>query len=430
MVITWRASAITALGVPLYLVTNSASLALAWLGFVAALIAFDVALAPSPRTLQVSREVPTFTRLSETATSTVSIVNQGKRRLRGMLRDAWQPSAGAVSNRHAIDVLPGQRARTITQLLPTRRGERKADQVTVRSLGPLRVAGRQCSYTVDASILVLPEFVSRKHLPSRIDQLRSIEGASLLLRRGQGSEFDSLREYVQGDDVRDINWRSSARFRNPVVNTWRPERDRTVMICLDMSRVSAMRVGAAPRLDAQMETVLLLSALAAQAGDKVRVLAFDTQVRASVRAAKGPTTLNVVAKALAPLEPTLTEASWDNLSSTFASQLSQRSLVVLCTGVEGSSLSSGLLRGASFLSTSHKVVVASVEDLEVSELTSKRDTTEDIFLASAALKSLEEKREVMARLVNNGIDVVEANAEQIAPKVADHYLMLKKRGEI
>ena len=89
---------------------------------------------------------------------------------------------------------------------------------------------------------VLPRFSSRKHLPSRLARLRELDGRTSVMIRGQGTEFDSLREYVRGDDVRSIDWRASARRADVVVRTWRPERDRRVMIVLDTGRTSAVRV--------------------------------------------------------------------------------------------------------------------------------------------------------------------------------------------
>ncbi len=82
-------------------------------------------------------------------------------------------------------------------------------------------------------IRILPPFLSRKHLPSRLAKLRELDGMIPVLIRGQGAEFDSLREYVVGDDVRSIDWRATARRADVVVRTWRPERDRRVVIVLD-----------------------------------------------------------------------------------------------------------------------------------------------------------------------------------------------------
>ena len=131
----------------------------------------------------------------------------------------------------------------------------------------------------------LPPFESRKHLPSRLARLRDLDGRAAVRVRGQGTEFDSLREYVRGDDVRSIDWRASARNRNVVVRTWQPERDRRVVLVLDTSRTSAGRVGDVPRLDSAMDAALLLAALAARAGDRIDFVAGDRRVRSRLRSA-------------------------------------------------------------------------------------------------------------------------------------------------
>src|SRR5690625_6020018 len=107
-----------------------------------------------------------------------------------------------------------------------------------------------------------------------------MDGTASVQVRGQGTEFDSLREYVPGDDVRSIDWRASARRAEVVVRTWRPERDRRVLMVLDTSRLSAARLGQIPRLEAGIEAALLLGALAARAGDRVELVAADRAARA------------------------------------------------------------------------------------------------------------------------------------------------------
>ena len=107
-------------------------------------------------------------------------------------------------------------------------------------------------------VRVLPAFPSIRHLPSRLARLRELDGRAAVRVRGQGTEFDSLREYVLGDDVRSVDWRASARSRSVVVRTWQPERDRRVVLVLDTGRTSAGRVDDVPRLDSAMDAALLL----------------------------------------------------------------------------------------------------------------------------------------------------------------------------
>src|SRR5690606_3126580 len=197
-------------------------------------------------------------RLGESTSTTLLVRNTSGRRVDGMVRDAWQPMAGATENRHRLTLRGDDRVLLTTALQPIRRGDLHALGLTVRLRGPLGLVCRQQSLPVPGTLRSLPSFDSRKHLPSRLVRLRELDGRSAIRVRGQGTEFDSLRDYVRGDDVRSIDWRASARSRNVVVRTWQPERDRRVVLVVDTSRTSAGRVGDVPRLDSAMDAAQLL----------------------------------------------------------------------------------------------------------------------------------------------------------------------------
>lgn len=397
---------------------------------VACLVLLDVLLAPSPRTLRVSRDLPRSTRLGETVTDTLTVSSHAAREVDLEVRDAWPPSAGAVAERGALTIPPGQRRRHRTALTPTRRGDRRAERVTVRVRGPLGLAGRQASLCAPATLRVLPAFSSRRHLPSRLARLREMDGRSAVQVRGAGTEFDSLRQYVAGDDVRSIDWRSTARRGDVVVRTWRPERDRRVLLVLDTGRTAAARLGEGTRLDAQIEAALLLSALASRAGDRVDVIALDEAVRAQVRGQSGPALMSALADVLAPVEPALVETSWSLAAGTVSRTLSQRALVVVLTGLEGSSADAATLRALAPVVREHTVLVASATDPGLAELRERRSDTESVYVAAAAEQDLLEIEAARDRLRRAGAEVVEASAEGLAPALADAYLALKAAGRL
>ena len=430
MALTWRAVALTALGVVPVLLVPTTLVVLAWAVLVVSLCSVDLGLAASPRAVAVSRAVPSSVRLTERTRSTLTLTNRSHRRLRALVRDAWQPSAGALDNRHPVDLPPGESRRLTTVLVPTRRGDRLADRVTIRSFGPLRLAARQVSLDVPGRLRVLPEFASRKHLPSRLARLRELDGRTAVQVRGAGTEFDSLREYVIGDDVRSIDWRATARRSEVVVRTWRPERDRRVLIVLDTSRTSAARIGDLPRIDASMEAALLLSALAARAGDRVDLIAFDRRVRAQVAGMSGPRLLPALADAIAPLEPAMVETDWAGVVAAVRQRLSQRALVVLLTALEPAAVESGLLPVVPPLAKDHTVVLASVADPEVALLRTGRSTSAEVYDAAAAERTELERAAVTVRLRQRGVEVVYALPDDLAPRLADTYLALKAAGRL
>lgn len=430
MAISWRAVVLAALGVPVVLLLPVAGTVVAWTAFVVLLCGVDAGLAASPRRVALSRTVPPSVRLSQSARSVLQVTNLTGRRLRARVRDAWQPSAGAARNRHDVNLPPGESARLTTVLVPTRRGNRTADRVTIRSFGPLGLAARQASLDVPARLRVLPEFASRRHLPSRLARLREMDGRAAVQVRGAGTEFDSLREYVAGDDVRSIDWRATARRQEVVVRTWRPERDRRVLLVLDTSRTSAARVLDAPRLDASIDAALLLAALASHAGDRVELVAFDRRLRTRVAGQSGPRLLPALAEALADVEPALVETDWPGVVGLVRERLSQRGLVVLLSALEPAAVEQGLLAVVGQLTDRHQIVLASVRDPEVEELRRGRGAADAVFDAAAAERAELERAAVAVRLRQRGAEVVDALPDELAPQLADTYLALKAAGRL
>ena len=399
-------------------------------GVLVALVAVDVALAGSVRALHLDRSGDVAVRLGEPAEVSLRVGNVSRRRLRGRLRDAWPPSAGATRQRHRLDVPPGESRQVLTAMRPTRRGDRFAHRVTIRALGPLGIAARQGSHEVPWRVRVLPPFTSRKHLPSKLARLRQLDGRASVMIRGQGTEFDSLREYVVGDDVRSIDWRASARADDVMVRTWRPERDRRILLVLDTGRTSAGRVGDAPRLDAAMDAALLLAALASRAGDRVDLLAYDRRVRARVEGVSGSELLPALVEAMAPLEPTLVEPDYAGLVSTVLARMSRQSLVVLLTGLDATPVREGLLPSLTMLVRRHRVIVASVGDPRVDAMAAGRGDAEAVYDAAAAERAKAERDQVGELLSRRGVEVVDGPPDQLPPMLADRYLAMKAAGRL
>ncbi len=367
-------------------------------------------------------------------------------------------------------------------LTPTRRGDRPAARVTVRSYGLLGLAYRQTTrrradaITPPWTLRALPEFRSRRLLPEKLSRLRVIDGQVVTRGRGQGSEFDSLREYVVGDDPRAIDWRGSARREHLVVKQWRPERDRRVLCVLDTGRTSAGRIatapawagmpawaasptssaapvpasgalgtdagppvsgagqpmpdaGGEPRLDLAIDAALLLASVAAYAGDRVDLLAIDTHTHANV-SASSKRSLPKLIGALATLQPALVETDFGRVVAEVLDRERKRALVVLFTTLDPGALGEGLLPVLPSLVARHMVVVAAVHDPALDALAAGRDSAAAIHTAAAAERGLAELRRVKAALTRYGVAVVDAPAQDFASAVTDKYLALKAAGKL
>ncbi|MEU6748457.1 DUF58 domain-containing protein [Spirillospora sp. NPDC046719] len=393
-------------------------------------VVVDLALAGNVRALRFHRSGDTNVRLGETAQVALIVENLGRRRLKARLRDVWPPSAAAAPRTVRVDVPAGERRRVDMTLTPTRRGDRRAVTVVVRSVGPLGLAARQLSRPAPWTVRALPAFPSRRHLPAKLARLRELTGAHVALIRGQGTEFDSLREYVDGDDVRSIDWRATARRADVVVRTWRPERDRRIYLVLDTGRTSAGRVGDIPRLDCSMDAALLLGALASRAGDRVDMLAYDRRVRTRVEGASRTDLLPAMVHAMAPLEPELLEFDAAGMVSTLMSRVRQRCLVVLLTELNTAAIEEGLLPLLPRLTARHLVMIAAVADPRVGEMAAGRGDLAAVYDAAAAERARAERRRLTAELRAHGVEVVDAPPQDIAPALADAYLALKAAGRL
>ncbi|MFE0738894.1 DUF58 domain-containing protein [Streptomyces sp. NPDC058855] len=431
MALTGRAALLAALGsLPVGILAPS------WTGMLAVnaplslAILCDYALAAPVRTLRFTRSGDTSVRLGDAAEVRLTVTNPSGRHLRAQLRDAWPPSAAPSPTRQKLTVPPGERRRLTSTLRPTRRGDRRAERVTVRSYGPLGLAARQGNHEVPWTVRVLPPFTSRKHLPSRLARLRELDGRTSVLSRGEGTEFDSLRAYVPGDDTRSIDWRATARQSEVAVRTWRPERDRHLLIVLDTGRTSAGRVGDVPRLDVAMDATLLLTALASRAGDRVDVLAYDRRLRAQVQGRSAADVLPAVVAALAPLEPELVETDARGLAATALSRAPRHSLIVLLTSLDAAPIEEGLLPVLPQLTRRHTVLVASVADPRTAAMAKARGTVDGVYEAAAAAQTQAQRERTADQLRRHGVTVVDAAPDALAPALADAYLALKAAGRL
>jgi uncharacterized protein (DUF58 family) len=438
MAITGRAGLLALLVTLAVLVASSPGVTLAVAdGALLLVVLADVVLAVSPRRIALSRDLPRSGRHGEPLDATLIVANNGSRRVVTTIRDAWPPSAGLSPPSRTVSIPASERIRLPQRFVPTRRGDRTPATATIRCYGPLRLAARQRNVKVEGTIRVKPAFPSRKLLPEKLSKLRVIEGIVATRGPGRGTEFDSLRDYVRGDDIRAIDWRATARSGGGtpgiggagsgaglMVRQYRPERDRRLIIVLDTGRTSAGRVGDAPRLDAALDAGLLLAAVALRAGDRVNLLAADAVPRAQLERA----TLASLSDTMAGLEPALVEADAGGIAGQVLRLARRRCLVVLFTDLAAAPIEEGLLPSLAPLLRRHEVMLASVADPRVAELATGRGDAEAVYAAAAAERAIAERARLAGLLRRRGVEVVDVVPEHFAGAVADRYLTLKAAG--
>ncbi|WP_040787901.1 DUF58 domain-containing protein [Nocardia paucivorans] len=431
MVVTGRLVAAAAVGA--VLVTFAVP---SWLGValtsltIFTLMMIDLALMGRADDLLLERTPLSVVRLGRSIDSELVVTNIGDRHIRGLLWDDWPYSTRPAHREHRIDLAPGTRTRLRTTLTPTHRGDRAAGPITLRLLGPLGMAGRQTRQTVDTRVRALPPFRSERLLVSKAKQLQLLEGRNRSTLRGQGTEFDSFREYVPGDDVRAIDWRATARAADVLVRTWRPERNRHVLMLLDTGRISAARVGDGTRLDAAIEAALLLGGLAAAAGDTVGLLAYDRRVRCEVSAENGRGLQPKLMHALAGVTPALVDTDTGGLVREAVHRSRRRGLLVWFTGLDGVAAAENLVPVLPMPARRHRVLIVSVTDPEIAAAADDRTDLDAIYRAAAAETRLAEQALVQESLRRMGVSVVAATPERLPEVLADEYLELKRSGAV
>jgi uncharacterized protein (DUF58 family) len=392
----------------------------------------DARLAPAPWTVGFSRQLPAVLPLDGTGEIVWRLHNPTDRRLTVAFADELAPSLGPETRRVRTTMPPRGRARASAGLAPRRRGTFRPSAVTIRVLGPLGLATRQSQRQLEGRIEVHPSFRSRDAAELRIRRARILqEGLRSVRGRGGGTEFEALREYVQGDEFRHVDWAATARAGAPIVRTYRAERNQTVVVLLDTGRVVAGLVDGVPRLDHGMDATLALATVATALGDRVGLVAFGGQLRGLVPPRRDREQLRRLSGAMHALEPELAESGYHDAFRATLARFRRRALLVLITELGDEAVQETLLPALPVITREHAVVVASVRDPALEELRDRDATSaSDAYTAAAAAAVLSDRARAAGRLRALGALVVDAAPSELASALADVYLDVKARGRL
>lgn len=402
------------------------------LGVLVLAMVLDLRLAPHGGAIGLRRSLPSQVTLGEPAVVTWTLQNPGSRAIEVVLADSFPPSLGASSRRVVRLLSTYTQVEVSTELRPWRRGTVELDRVTIRVVGPLGLASRQRDRSLPGRIEVHPRFPSRRVAELRLQQARQLSAGLRSVRaRGAGTEFDTLRDYVQGDDVRHLDWVATGRAGHPVVRTFQAERNQSVLVLLDTGRVVAGLVDGVPRLDHAMDATLALATVAAGLGDRVGMVAFGSRVRAMVAARADGNQRARLSRAMHRLEPELAESGYREAFATTLARFRRRALVVLLTDLSDGAVQESLVPALPTLTQAHEVVIASVQDPTVTALQRQRPSEPtQVFVAAAAARILDQRAHAASRLRGLGAHSVEAPPSQLGVRLVEQYLDVKSRGQL
>lgn len=416
------------LGFPALIIWPRPWLVSAWLLGVASLTLLDALLSLRPDHLEIARDVIAPIRLGQDTSSVLRFRSPTRRSITVECRDAWSIPAGASQELGTVLIPAGGEGEHRTFLKPQLRGEYRAAVVTIRSRGPLGLAGRQQSIRVPGSVLVLPPFHSRRYLASRLRSLRQLDGRVTTRLPGAGSEFDSLRTYVPGDDIRAIDWHTTARRGEAVVRTWRPERDHQILLVLDAGRLGASVLAESTHFEHSLDAALLLASLAQRAGDRVSVLTHGQSLRSLIHGESASGLINRMAADIAPIHPRVEETDWVAVTQQAQRLLRHRGLVVILSSASSLGSDPAAVRHLTALSATHTVLIAQAEDPDVATLASRREELRDLYVAASVAREQIHDEIATQELQSRGCYVLTASIDRFAPALADRYVALKSAG--
>lgn len=445
---------------------------------VVALAVVDVALTPSPTDFGVARDVDRVMSIDTTADLRWSLQNPAGRAVRVDLADAV-PGSLRIGDRRARLRLPARgRAFADQSVTPARRGTIRLGIITLRVRGPLGLMTRQADCDVRDSVRVTPAFPSRNDAELALQQARRhAEGLRTVRLRGQGTDFESLRDYTPDDESRRIDWAATARALKPIVRTYRAERNQQVLILLDHGRTMAgrmgrtavsdwehdggagsgrpsggpgrrpggepdggalaraaaadARAGVAPRLEHAMDAVMALTRVATGMGDRVGLVTFSDVVGASVPPRTGSAQLTRIVQTLADVDVDLVEPDYRVAFAEALVRYRRRAMVVVLTDLAAAPVTESLIPAVPLLSRRHLLLVASPADPTITEWTTRppRDAA-GAYRMAAALRAQADRRRSAGLLSRGGAQVVDAPPLSLPLRLVDAYLDLKSAGRL
>jgi uncharacterized protein (DUF58 family) len=318
--------------------------------------------------------------------------------------------------------------RLAATLTPLRRGRHPLPAPAVRALGPLRLGAWYHRPGEEGELVVYPDLPSARRIAMAVARGRFLEGG----QRGRGplglgTDFESIRDYLPDDDVRQVNWRATARMGRPMSNQYRVDRDRELMCLVDCGRLMAAPLGELTRLDAAIDAVTALALVADELGDRIGAVAFDAEVRHHLRPRRDGG--RAVVNALFDVEPAAVESDYE-LAFRLA-EGAKRSFVLVLTDLLEPSAAGSLVEAVPVLTKRHEVVVASVADPDLAAAVTTQPQRElDVYAAAAAVDVLGAREEATTLVRRAGASVIESPPGELGAACVRAYLRAKARARL
>ena len=392
--------------------------------------ALDLWLTPRPAALDAVRLAPG--RLSVLADQTVTLLvrNRSGAALSVRLRDSAPEPFRASAEEVGGPVPPRGEGRWEYRVRPAERGRYAWGPVHLRyrSVLGLWERGRRVPAPAAADVFPNLESVERYHLLARSHRLDEL-GLRQVRVRGGSAEFESLRDYVRGDDVRKLDWKATARRGRLIVRNEQPERHQTVLLLVDCGRLMNAEVEGVAKLDHAVNTALLLAHVALARGDRVGLCTFSHRVHDWLAPRGGRDQNRLITRSLYDLRGDYTESDHGRCLRLVATRHPKRALLVVLTDFVDATTAGDMIAHLRLASRRHLVLFAALKDPFLQRAADGDPATVlEGFRQAAAVDLLRERREVLKRIRQMGGYALDAEPTGLTPPVINRYLEIVFRG--
>lgn len=422
--------------VPLSLSWNRPALRWVALLYDLALFAFvliDYRMSRLPAQVSVARELTERFAIGARADVRVVVRNESMRAITMRVKDEYPPEMILNEPREAtFKVEPQEQAVLAYSLTSPRRGRYSFGQVAVRHLSRLRLVWIDQDLWHAEDVKVYPNVRRAREAELKALGARSLVSAHRrVIRRGEGREFESLRDYVTGDELRHVAWTATARRGRLVTRQYQIERDQTILIALDAGRLMTGRIEQETKFDAGVHAALALMSAAERAGDQFGLVVFKRRVDAYVPAKRGREQRERILEALHAIEPVMVEPSYTRAFEFISTNCKRRALVVVLTDLVDEEGSRELLDSLKLLRPRHLPLVVTISDRDL--LSIVRDapaTVGELFNQSAAEEILHQREAALRIVEKEGGLALDVTTATLVPALLETYLRVKEQGRL
>ena len=384
-----------------------------------------------PEGFTLAREFEGRFAIGDATKVSVFIDNATQRTLHLRVKDEYPSEMTLEEPREAAFTVEAQgTAEFFYHLTPPKRGRYEFGKTAIRYLSRFGLVWCQAELGEPQAVKVYPNMRRAREI-----ELKALGARSFLaiqrraVRRGEGREFESMRDYVRGDELRHISWTATARRSKLTTRQYQIERDQTVIIALDAGRLMTGRIGDETKFDTALHASLALMSACARAGDNCGLVVFGRRVRKYLPPKRGVEHIDAVLEALHDLEPELIEPSYARAFQFIASNSKKRSFIVILTDLIDKDSSKELINSLKLLRPRHLPLVATIGDRDLNAAVSQPpQNIKEVFTQSAAEEIIHGRESALKLVESLGGLALDVTAQTLAPKLLETYLRVKERG--